>query len=96
MIFEEIHWIDPTSLEALNRTVDRIKTLRAQLIVTFRPEFNAPWMGQSHVASLTLNRLGEREAATIIARLVGNKELPADVMAEIVERTDGIPRLWRK
>ena len=96
MIFEDIHWIDPTSLEALNRTVDRIETLRAQLIVTFRPEFNAPWMGQSHVASLTLNRLGEREAATIIARLVGNKELPADVMAEIVERTDGIPRLWRK
>ena len=91
MIFEDVHWIDPTSLEALNWTVDRIKTLRAQLIVTFRLEFNAPWMGQSHVASLTLNRLGEREAATIIARLVGNKELPADVMAEIVKRTDGIP-----
>ena len=91
MIFEDVHWIDPTSLEALNRTVDRIKTLPALLIVTFRPEFNAPWMGQSHVTSLTLNRLGEREAAAIIARLVGNKELPADVMAEIVERTDGIP-----
>ena len=91
MIFEDVHWIDPTSLEALNRTVDRIKTLPVLLIVTFRPEFNAPWMGQSHVTSLTLNRLGEREAAAIIARLVGNKELPADVMAEIVERTDGIP-----
>ena len=47
--------------------------------------------GQSHVTSLTLNRLGEREAATIIARLVGNKELPVDVVADIVERTDGIP-----
>jgi class 3 adenylate cyclase len=91
MIFEDVHWIDPTSLEALNRTVDRIKTLAALLIVTFRPEFNAPWAGQSHVMSLTLSRLGEREAATIIERLVGNKELPADVMAEIVERTDGIP-----
>ena len=91
MIFEDVHWIDPTSLEALGRTVDRIKTLPALLIVTFRPEFNAPWAGQSHVTSLTLNRLGEREAAAIIARLVGNKELPADVMAEIVERTDGIP-----
>ena len=75
----------------LGRTVDRIKTLPVLLIVTFRPEFNAPWVGQSHVTSLTLNRLGEREAAAIIARLVGNKELPADVMAEIVERTDGIP-----
>jgi predicted ATPase len=61
------------------------------LIVTFRPEFNAPWAGRSHVTNLALNRLGEREAAAIIARLVGNKELPADVMAEIVERTDGIP-----
>jgi len=91
MIFEDMHWIDPTSLEALGRTVDRIKTLPVLLIVTFRPEFNAPWVGQSHVTSLTLNRLGDREAAVIIARLVGNKELPADVMAEIVERTDGIP-----
>ena len=91
MIFEDAHWTDPTSLEAFGRAVDRIKTLPALLVVTFRPEFNAPWVGQPHVMSLTLNRLGERDAATIIERLVGNKELPADVMAEIVERTDGIP-----
>ena len=91
MIFEDVHWIDPTSLEALNRAVDRIKTLPVLLIITFRPEFNAPWAGQSHMTSVTLNRLGAREAVAIIARLVGNKELPADVMAEIVERTDGIP-----
>jgi class 3 adenylate cyclase/predicted ATPase len=91
MIFEDAHWVDPTSLEVFGRTVDRIKTLPVLLIVTFRPEFNAPWVGQSHVMSLTLNRLGVRETAAIIARLVGNKELPADVMAEIVERTDGIP-----
>src|SRR5450755_3812521 len=91
MIFEDAHWVDPTSLEVLGRTADRIKTLPTLLIVTSRPEFNAPWVGQSHVTSLTLNRLGEREAAAIIARLVGNKALPADVLAEIVERTDGIP-----
>jgi predicted ATPase len=91
MIFEDVHWIDPTSLEALNRTVDRIKTLPALLVVTFRPEFNAPWVGQPNVTTLTLNRLGELDAAAIIGRLVGNKGLPADVMAEIVERTDGIP-----
>src|ERR1700726_4510877 len=81
MIFEDVQWIDPTSLEVLGRTVDRIKTLTALLIVTFRPEFTAPWVGQSHVTSLTLNRLGEREAAAIIARLVGNKNLSADMMA---------------
>ena len=91
MIFEDAHWTDPTSLEAFGRTVDQIKTLPALLIVTFRPEFNAPWAGRSHVTSVALNRLGERETAAIIARLVGNKELPSDVMAEIVERTDGIP-----
>ena len=91
MIFEDLHWIDPTSLEALDRAVGRIKTLPALLIVTFRPEFNAPWIGQSRVTSLTLNRLGEVETAAIIARLAGNRALPADVMAEIVERTDGIP-----
>jgi len=91
MIVEDAHWIDPTSLEVFGRTVDQIKTLPVLVIVTFRPEFNAPWVGQSHVMSLTLNRLGEGETAAIIARLVGNKELPADVMAEIVERTDGIP-----
>ena len=91
MIFEDVQWIDPTSLEVLGRTVDRIKTLPVLLIVTFRPEFAAPWAGRSHVMSLALNRLGERETAAIIARLVGNKELPADVMAEIVERSDGIP-----
>jgi predicted ATPase len=91
MIVEDAHWVDPTSLEVFGRTVDRIKTLRALLIVTFRLEFNAPWAGRSHVTSLALNRLGERETAAIIAGLVGNKELSPDVMAEIVERTDGIP-----
>jgi class 3 adenylate cyclase len=91
MIFEDAHWTDPTSLEAFGRTVDQIKILPVLLIVTFPPEFNAPWAGRSHVTSLVLNRLGERDATAIIARLVGNKELPADVIAEIVERTDGIP-----
>ncbi|HZV07754.1 MAG TPA: AAA family ATPase [Gemmataceae bacterium] len=91
MILEDAHWIDPTSLEAFGRTVERVKTLPILLVVTFRPEFNAPWVGQSHVMSLTLNRLGEREAAAMVTRLVGDKELPADITAEIVERTDGIP-----
>jgi predicted ATPase len=91
MIFEDAHWTDPTSLEAFGRIVDGIKTLPVLFIVTFRLEFNAPWVGQSHVTSLTLNRLGERDAAAIIARVAGNNALPADVMAEIVERTDGIP-----
>jgi class 3 adenylate cyclase/predicted ATPase len=91
MIFEDAHWVDPTSLEVFGRVVDRIKALPVLLIVTFRPEFNAPWVGQSHVTSLTLSRLGERESTAIIVRLVGNKGLSANLMAEIVERTDGVP-----
>ena len=91
MIVEDAHWIDPTSLEAFDRTADRIKTLPALLIVTFRPEFNAPWIGQSHVTSLMLNRLRARDTATIVAGLAGSKELPAEVAPEIVQRSDGIP-----
>jgi class 3 adenylate cyclase len=91
MIFEDVHWIDPTSLETLMRSIDQIKALPALLIVTFRPEFGAPWAGQSQVTSIVLNRLGEHDAATIVASLAGNNELPADVLADIVERTDGVP-----
>jgi predicted ATPase len=91
MIFEDVHWIDPTSFEALKKSVDQNKTLSALLIITFRPEFVAPWVGQSQLTSITLNRLGERDAAAIVASLAGNKELSADVLAEIVERTDGVP-----
>ena len=63
MIFEDVHWIDPTSLEALGRTVARIRTLSALLIVTYRPEFAPPWIGQPHVTALTINRLGDWEIA---------------------------------
>jgi predicted ATPase len=91
MIFEDAHWIDPTSLETLGRIMNQIRSLPVLLILTFRPEFNAPWVGRSRVTNLTLNRFGEGEVAALIARLVGNKELPTDVMAEIAERTDGIP-----
>jgi class 3 adenylate cyclase/tetratricopeptide (TPR) repeat protein len=91
MIFEDAHWIDPTSLEVLDLVVQRIARLHALLLITFRPEFKAPWEGQAHVTSLTLNKLPSRDAAAIIAGLVGTRELAADVSAEIVERTDGIP-----
>jgi class 3 adenylate cyclase/predicted ATPase len=91
MIFEDVHWIDPTSLEALNQTVDRIKTLPALLIVTFRPEFQPPWIGRPHVTALTVNRLAQRDIDAMIDRVVGNKLLPASVRQDIIERTDGIP-----
>ena len=91
MIFEDVHWIDPTSLEALGRIVDRLKTLRALLIVTYRPEFDPPWIGRAYVTALSLNRLGDREIAALIDRVTGNKSLPESIRQDIIERTDGIP-----
>ena len=91
MIFEDVHWIDPTSLELLHRAVDRIRALGVLLIVTYRLEFDPPWIGQPHVTALTINRLGEREIDAMIDRVVGNKLIPIGIKQDIIERTDGIP-----
>jgi predicted ATPase len=91
MIFEDAHWADPTSLEALGRVVAQIVTLRVLLIVTFRPEFNPPWIGQPHVTAMTIARLAQREAGSMIDGVIGNKLLTASVRPDIIERTDGIP-----
>ena len=91
MIFEDSHWADPTSLELLDHVVNTVPSLRVLLIVTFRPEFEPPWVGRPHVTSLTLNRLAEREVGAMINGVIGNKLLPANVRQDIVERTDGIP-----
>jgi class 3 adenylate cyclase len=91
MIFEDAHWIDPTSLEALGRVVDKIQSLRVLLIVTFRPEFDPPWIGLPHVTAVTINRLARRQVSAMIDRVVGNKVLPASIRQDLIERTDGIP-----
>jgi class 3 adenylate cyclase/tetratricopeptide (TPR) repeat protein len=91
MVFEDAHWTDPTSLELFGRIVDRLATLPALLIVTFRPEFATPWIGRPHVTALTINRLGQREVGAMIDRVVGNKLLPVNIRQDIIERTDGIP-----
>jgi predicted ATPase len=91
MIFEDAHWTDPTSLELFGRIVDRIPSLRVLLIVTFRPEFEPPWIGRPYVMALTINRLAQRDIEVMIDRVVGNKSLPANIRHDIIERTDGIP-----
>jgi class 3 adenylate cyclase/DNA-binding response OmpR family regulator len=88
---EDAHWIDPTSLDVFGRVVDRLPNLRALLVVTFRPEFVAPWVGGAHVASLSLGRLGRRQALAMVAGVVGGKTLPAEVLEQIVAKTDGVP-----
>ena len=91
MICEDAHWADPTSVEAFGRAADRIRALPVLLLVTFRPEFDAPWVGQPHVTALTINRLTRREVAALIKRVAGNKMLPDKIRHDIIERTDGIP-----
>jgi class 3 adenylate cyclase/predicted ATPase len=92
MIFEDLHWIDPTSRELLDLTVERITGLPMLLVATYRPEFQPPWVGGSQVTVIALNRLGRSDGATLVARLAGNLgALPPDVVDEIVERTDGVP-----
>ena len=91
MIFEDAHWTDPTSLEVFGRIIDRVRSLRVLLIVTFRSEFQAPWIGRPYVTTLTINRLAERDIDAIIDRVVGNKLLPDHIRQDIIDRTDGIP-----
>jgi len=72
MICEDLHWIDPTSRELLDLTVEKIAGLPVLLVVTYRPEFQPPWVGQSQVTVIALNRLGRNEGASLVHRLAGN------------------------
>jgi class 3 adenylate cyclase/predicted ATPase len=90
-VFEDAHWSDPTTLELLDLIVDRVQTLRVLVIITFRPEFAAPWTHYAHVSSLTLGRLSRRQGAAMIGRVTGGKALPPALLAQIVAKTDGVP-----
>jgi class 3 adenylate cyclase len=89
-VFEDAHWLDPTSRELLDLTVERVRSLPVLLIVTFRPEFQPPWAGQPQVSLLALNRLDRRDRTVLIAQIAG-KTLPGEVVFAIAERTDGVP-----
>ena len=91
VVYEDIHWIDPSSRELLDMVVERVASLPVLLVITFRPELQPPWIGQAQVSTLTLSRLGRREGAVLVERVAGNNVLSNEIMAEIVERTDGIP-----
>ncbi len=89
LIVEDIHWIDPSSLELLNLIVERTPTLRLLLVCTFRPDFSTPW-SQQFVASLSVERLPPEHSLTMLQHLGGNR-LPVSVVDSILLKTDGIP-----
>jgi class 3 adenylate cyclase/tetratricopeptide (TPR) repeat protein len=91
MVFEDAHWVDPTSRELLDLTLDRASRMPALVVVTFRPEFQHAWSGQPHVTTLALNRLGGHDGAALVEQLAGNAGLARETVDEIVERADGVP-----
>jgi predicted ATPase len=91
MVFEDAHWIDPTSRELLDLAVEPVRSLPVLLVVTFRPEFEPPWTGQPQVTVLALNRLDRRDRTALVVQIAGGKGLPDEVVAQIADRTDGVP-----
>ena len=91
IIFEDLQWIDPTSLELVAASVERVQKLRVVLLITTRPEFTPPWPSYSHVTTIPLTRLDRRDGAALVERVTGGKALPKELMDEILARTDGVP-----
>jgi predicted ATPase len=90
-ILEDIHWLDPSTLEFLSLLVDRAATMRLFTLLTCRPTFRPPWAPYAHLAHLTLSRLPRRQAALMIGQVAGGKTLPAEVRQQLLTRTDGVP-----
>jgi predicted ATPase len=90
MLFEDAHWADATSLEVLDLTVERVRALPVLVLITFRPEYGAPWTGLSHVTSIALDRFAPAEVETLAEHVAGGP-LPPEVTAQIVAKTDGVP-----
>jgi predicted ATPase len=91
IVFEDAHWLDPTSRELLDPTIERVSGLQVLLVVTFRPEFQPPWTGQPQVTVLALDRLDRRDWTVLMAQVARGKALPDDLVDQIVDRTDGVP-----
>ena len=91
MVFDDLHWIDPSSRELLDRMIERIADWPVLLLAIFRPEFQPPWTGQPNVTMLTLARLDRRDTAAMVAKVAGDAALPPEIIEEITERTDGVP-----
>ena len=91
MLFEDLHWVDPTTQEFLDITVAAISALPVLLVATFRPEFQPPWLGQPNTTMLQLSRLNPREGEAMVRRVRGAQALSDEVVADIVDKTDGVP-----
>ena len=91
LVVEDLHWIDPSTLELLNLVIDQGPTVRILTVLTFRPEFRPPWTPRSHLTPLTLTRLPHQQVELIVKQVTGGKALPSEVLQQVVTKTDGVP-----
>jgi TOMM system kinase/cyclase fusion protein len=90
-VMEDLHWVDPTTLEFLTLLVDQGPTARILALWTFRPDFSPPWTGRSHLTQVTLLRLPRQQATEMTDRVAHGKALPTEVVEQVVAKTDGVP-----
>ena len=91
VLFEDVHWADPTTVEVLTALVDRVRGLPLLVLLTYRPEFTPPWLSRAHVTLIALNRLSRVQGASVVLGVLADKPLPAELVAQIVDKTDGVP-----
>jgi len=91
MLIEDAHWIDPTTEELVGLTIEQSRDARLLALVTCRPEYAPRWGSPANLTRLALNRLGQRQCADLVSAVTGGRPLPAEVLAEIIAKTDGIP-----
>ena len=91
MLFEDAHWADPTSLEVLDLLVDRVRSIPLLIVLTHRPEFQSRWSQHGHVIALNLSKLTRAQSRAIVSKLAGGKALPAELVEQILAKTDGVP-----
>jgi class 3 adenylate cyclase/predicted ATPase len=90
-VWEDLQWADPSTLEFLGLLINQGPTVRILTLLTFRPEFTPPWALRSHLTQLTLSRLPRNQAEVMVARVTGGRALPAEVLQQVVSKTDGVP-----
>jgi len=90
-VIEDVHWVDPSTLEFLSLLVDQGPTACILALCTFRPDFSPPWTGRSHLTQVTVHRLPRRQAVEVIRQVAPRKTLPPEVVEQIVAKTDGVP-----
>ena len=89
--WEDLHWADPSTLELLTLLLAQVPTTRVLAVLTFRPEFTPPWGSHSYLSQILLSRLSRAQVGLMVEKVTGGKTLPAEVVQQIVSKTDGVP-----